>query len=161
MSAPEPTVVTFFRVDQSRRIRGVLVVGAGLITLGAIIMAFSFITRHTSDFRSVATTVGLACTIAGGLSAVIGMSRALREDTYLVVRTDGLVTQSAGKETLFRWGDIEKIRVGEDARTIVVLRTDGSSVVVADQPFAGTDATSLAGELDGMRRKASWNLLPG
>ena len=160
MSA-EPSVISFYRVDQSRRIRRVLSLGAGLITLGAIVMAASFLTRHTEDFRKVATTIGFACTIAGGLSAVIGMSRALREDAYLVVRTDGLVTQSGGEETLFRWADIERIRVGEDARTIVVERADGSVVTVSDRPFAGTETKALAGELDGMRRKAAWNLLPG
>jgi hypothetical protein len=158
---PEPSVISFYRVDQSRRIRRVLVVGAGLIVLGATVMAVSFLTRSSEDVRRMATTVGLACTVAGGLSAVIGMSRALREDTCLVVRTDGLMMQSEGRESLFRWADIERIRLGEDARTIVVVRADGSEITVADRPFAGTETKALAQELDGMRRKAAWNLLPG
>ena len=162
MSSTEaPSVISFYRVDQSRRIRRVLIVGAGLITVGAIVMALSFLTRNTDAVRQVATTLGLVCTVAGGLGAVVGMSRALREDTCLVVRTDGLMTQSAGQETLFRWADIERIRLGADAETIVVVRLDGTEITVADRPFAGTETKALAGELDTMRRKAAWNLLPG
>lgn len=161
MPSDAPAILAFYRADASRTIRRVLGVGAALVTTGALVMVVSFLTRVAPDWRMGAATLGVACVIAGGLTTVIGMQRALADDACVVVRSDGISLQLRGIETLVVWPDIAVVRAVAAPPQIVIERRAGDDVVIADRTFGGKDARALAATLDDARRKASFDLLRG
>lgn len=152
-------ILEWYRVDQTARIRRVLGAGAGILTFGALVTSVSFLADQRAFVRGAASVVGILCCIAGALTAVIGMYRALRDDAYLTVRADGILYHAATPpETFIAWADLVSVRFDE-ARGAVVFERREATEILAERPFAGTTLADLAKRLDDLRRKAAWNLL--
>jgi hypothetical protein len=136
--------------------RRVLVVGASLLSGGALVMMASFLVHAREWIRSATAGLGLVCTIAGAVQTAIGMPRILLEDAYLAIRSDGLQLRLSGVDSFVSWDDLERVR-HEPGAVVLVLR-EGEPVVIR-RVFAGITLEDLAKRLDDARRKAQFNLL--
>jgi hypothetical protein len=155
-----PEIVSFYRIDPWVRMRRALTFGSTVVTLGALVMAVSFLTHQSEHLRMVAAICGIGTVILGAASAVFGMQRVLRDDRCIVVRTDGLVSQVNGAETFMEWDSIASIRLEVDSGVIVVERRgEHAALRMQGGTFRGWTSATLAVELDGMRRKASFGML--
>src|SRR5258708_11166664 len=96
-------VLEWYRVDQSRRIRRVLVAGAVLLTLGGVVVGGAFLTRQRESTRNTAVMIGLLMTVVGAVQTVVGMWRALAVDAFVVARTDGVEVALDGASRVFAW----------------------------------------------------------
>jgi hypothetical protein len=140
--------------------RFALAFGSSAVTLGALVMAASFLTRQSEHVRMIAASCGIGTVILGAASAVFGMQRVLSDDRCIVVRTDGLVSQVNGSETFMAWDSIASIRLDPGVGAIVVERRgEYAELRMEGGTFRGWTSATLAAELDGMRRKASFGML--
>ena len=153
-----PHIVEWFRVDPWPRIRAVLVVGPPAVSLGGIVIAVSFLTRASMTMRVEAAAAGFVLVAGGALYGMLGMSRVLREDVYLALRTDGVALQEPRGETLVPWDDLEDARWDAARGSLVLSRAGGTEVAVARR-FAGIEGPALAARILSTRRKAAMNLL--
>jgi hypothetical protein len=155
---PEPAFLEWYRVDQGARVRRTLVVGAGAVTVGGLVMGAVFLFHLQESVRNAATLVGIGFIIAGALSTAVGMSRVLADDAYLAVSAAGVELHVGGPPVDLVWADLERIRFDAARGAIVFTRRDGEEVVTSAR-FAGEDPAALAARLDAMRRKADFGLL--
>jgi hypothetical protein len=155
-----PEIVSFYRVDPWMRMRRALTFGSTVVTLGALVMGLSFLTHQNEHVRMVAASGGIATVVLGAGAAVFGMQRVLADDRCIVVRTDGLVSQVNGAETFMAWDSIAAIRLEPGGGAIVVERRgEEAELRMVGSAFRGWTSATLAVELDGMRRKASFGML--
>jgi len=155
-----PEIVSFYRVDPWVRMRRALIFGSTVVTLGALVMGVSFVTHQSEHVRMIAASCGIGTVVVGAVSAVFGMQRVLSDDRCIVVRTDGLVSQVNGAETFMAWDSIASIRLEAGGGAIVVERRgDHAELRMQGGTFRGWTSATLAVELDGMRRKASFGML--
>jgi hypothetical protein len=155
---PRPRLIEWYRADQTRRIRRALVVGSGILTFGACVMALSFLTRQPEAARQTAAVFGLVTTVFGALTAIIGMARALSTDTYLAVSAEGVTLHVEKDETFMAWDDVERIHF-DAPREAVVFSLRAGGEVLSLTAFAGTDRKALASRLDGLRRRSDFHML--
>jgi len=155
-----PEIVSFYRIDPWVRMRRALTFGSTMVTLGALVMGVSFVTHQSEHVRMIAAMCGIGTVVLGAASAVFGMQRVLSDDRCIVVRTDGLVSQVNGAETFMEWDSIASIRLDATGGAIVVERRgEHAALRMAGGTFRGFTSATLAVELDGMRRKASFGML--
>jgi hypothetical protein len=155
---PPRVLIEWYRVDQTRRIRRALVAGAGILTLGACVMALSFVTHQSLAVRQAAAAFGFLSTVAGALTAVIGMARVLSTDSYLAVSAEGIILHLEEGETFLAWDSLERIRFDAAREAMVFALRDGGEVL-SRTAFAGAEKKSLAARLDTLRRRAGFDML--
>jgi hypothetical protein len=136
----------------------VLGIGAGVLTIGAAFAGFAVLCRASESMRNVGSVLGVILTVTGALFAVVGMQRALAEDAYIAVRTDGVLVHVGAISEHVAWDTIERIRFDAARGALVFVRRDGGEIVAAGK-FADTDQAELAARLDTLRRKAAHNIL--
>lgn len=161
MPAQAPTIVAWYRVDDSSKIRSVLLVGSLLLLAGAMATALAIWLRHWDHEPRLFLAVAGACTTAlGPLCAIVGLQKILRMDAYLVLRSDGFVRRYEPCPTEFvSWDHLE--RIVYDARTehILCLPRQGSGSAVISRSFSGVSLRDLAERMETVRRKATFGLL--
>jgi hypothetical protein len=157
--AAQPKVVSFYRADTWRVLGRSFLFSGVVMTLGALSVAASFVYRSPAELHETIFAVGIVLVIVGGLTTIVRFTRALRDETCVVARTDGIVVQADGRETFFAWGDLARVRFDEVARVLVLERTDGTTHHLEDRRYGDATAGELAKQLDDLRRKAGWNLL--
>jgi hypothetical protein len=153
-----PRIVTFYRADPWARMRRVLLAGPGALTLGGVVIAFSFLTHQPAGRRVDFAAAGFVLIAGGALYTLAGMQRILRDDLSLVLRTDGVVVQSSAGETFIAWDELIDAR-WEPSRSELVLERAGGEPVVLGRPFARIGGPELAATIVSTRRKAAMNLL--
>jgi hypothetical protein len=158
MVAGEPRIVEWYRVDPWPRMRRFVVAGPGLLTLGGLVVAVSFMTHQPSDVRLVATMVGFALVAGAAVVTTIGMSRILRDDEYLALRTDGVVIRAGDCDTLVRWNELAAAR-WDPARGELVLERDGADEVRTTCRFARVSGRELAERIARTKLRVAMNLL--
>jgi hypothetical protein len=156
--ADAPTVLEWYRVDNSRRIRRVLFGGTGVLTVGGLVVAVSFITRQSHDVRLAAAAIGFTCVFGGALFTMIAMHRTLRDEDSVTLRTDGVAVRAGGDETVVAWSDLERAKF-DAGRAVVVLERKGGDPVVIARKHAGIGLPALAVRIEDTRRKASFGML--
>jgi hypothetical protein len=154
---PEPRIVEWHRADPWPRMRRVLVIGPTILTLGGLVIAVSFLTRQPLDVRAIATSAGFVLVIAGAAFTLASMHRILRNEVSLVLRTDGVLVQSARSETMVLWDDLRDVRWDAGAASLVLERSTGDPVVVgvAHVRIGGPE---LAARVLQCKRKVALNL---
>jgi hypothetical protein len=157
MPRTEPRIVEWHRADPWPRIRRVLVIGPTILTLGGLVIAVSFLTRQPLDVRVVATSAGFALVIAGAAFTLLSMHHILRNEVSLVLRTDGVLVQSARSETLVLWDDLREARWDAEAASLVLERSGGEPIVVATV-HVRIGGAELAARVLQQKRKAAMNL---
>jgi hypothetical protein len=151
-------IVDWYRADPWPQMRRTLVVGPAALTVGALIVAVSFLTRQSQDLRACAAGAGLTLVAASAIFTVASMHRILRDDEYLAIRTDGVILQHASRETLVVWDALARARWDALRAELVLERALGDSVVVG-RVFARITGPVLAERIEHARRKAAMGLL--
>jgi hypothetical protein len=166
MTEPDPNVriVDWFRVDPWPRMRRVLIAGPALLTFGGLVVAVQFVTRAPPGLRALSAALGLALVASGAGFTLVSMYRILREDTYLAIRTDGVVYRSdegngeGEGQTRIAWDDLARARWDAAAGAIVLEPVAGDVLLVARR-FAGISGPALAERIERSRQRASMGLL--
>jgi hypothetical protein len=151
-------ILDWYRTDPWPRMRRVLVAGPGLLSLGGLVVAVSFAAREPPGVRSAAAVLGLVLVASGAGLTLAGMFRILRDDTYLAIRTDGVVFRAASRETLLVWSELARARWDGPRALLLLEREEGEPVVVARR-FAGIAGPELAGKIEQSRRRALMGML--
>lgn len=176
----ERTMLEWYRVDRTERIRHVLVRASSLVLLGSLMGAYAALgmrithgvpmrARLAGPFVDVLgaplgvpwpeRTLGvlaLLSVIVGAATAIRGLARELRDERWLALRTDALVVARDGKTVRIRWKHIDDVRV--DGTTIVVTLRSGRAIEIRER-FAGTTRTALGEKIAQARRRALHGLL--
>jgi hypothetical protein len=148
----KPVIVEWFRLDQSKRIRRVLVTGAATLTCGGVVVGGAFLTHQAEALQRVAACAGVALTVLGAAWTAFGMQRILAVDSYLALCKGGVLAKLDGRECFFAWDEIERVTF-DDARPAVLLELKGG-VFAFDQPLAGASPREAARRIDHARKKA-------
>lgn len=101
---------------------------------------------------------GIACIVAGGATAIIGLRGVLSEESYLALRTDGAYFRTARERSLVRWDEVEGVRWDPATRSVLFERHDGSAWI-RTEAFAGIEGKDLAKRAGEVRRKALFGLI--
>lgn len=158
MSTQPPRIVDWYRADPWPRMRRVLVTGPAVLALGGLVTAASFLARLPRDLRLDAMMAGLALVAGGALFTMVGMSRILRDDAYLALRTDGVALRIAGVDTLVRWDDLASVR-WDGPRGELVLEQVGGILIAVVPRFAEVTGAELAERVVRTQQKAAMGLL--
>jgi hypothetical protein len=153
-----PRIIEYYRADAWPAMRRVLVAGPVVLTLGALVIAFSFLTRPPHAVRLEAGAFGFVLIAAGALATAVGMQRILRDELFLALRSDGVVIQSPAGETLVGWDDLRAARWEADRAALVLERRAGDPIVLS-RPFSRIAGRALAERILAVKRKAAMNLL--
>jgi hypothetical protein len=158
MHSGAPRILAFYRADPWARMRRVLFVGPSALTLGGLVIAVSFLTHQPSAVRVDSAAAGFVLIAGGAIYTMAGMQRILRDDLSLVLRTDGVVVQSAAAETLIAWDELTGARWDSSRAELVLERARGEPLVLA-RPFARIAGPELAANIASTKRKVAMNLL--
>ncbi len=150
----KPVIVEWYRVDQSKRIRRVLVAGAAILTGGGVVVGGAFLTHQGEDLQRVAACIGVLLTVAGAAFTAFAMQRILAVDTYLALCKTGVLAKLGGREVYFTWEEIVGVAWDETRRAIVLQLGDDKSFAF-DAPLAGMPPKLLARKVDHARKKAT------
>jgi hypothetical protein len=162
MAGDAVRIVEWYRLDQGRRMRRILIAGPGLLTLGGLLIALSFTSRHGADLRVAAVLGGLGLVASGAVLTVASMYWTLRQDAYIALRTDGLTlhggSASAPEETFIPWDALAQASWDSTRAEVRLEQVDGRVVVVA-LSYAGISLSALAQRIEQTRRRAAMGLL--
>lgn len=154
-----PRIVEYYRADAWPAMRRVLVAGPAVLTLGGLVIAFSFLTHQSHAVRLEAGAFGFVLIAAGALTTTIGMQRILRDELFVALRSDGIAIQSSAGETLVGWDDLREARWHADRAELVLEREAGAPIVLS-RPFSRIAGGALAQRILAVKRKVAMNLLP-
>jgi hypothetical protein len=129
-----------------------------MLTAGGLIVFLSLVTRQPLDVRVAAAVAGFALIAGGALVTMLGMHRILRDDVCLALRTDGVVLQSSGRESLVVWDELDGVR-WDEARHELILEREGAPPLTIERSFARIDGPALVQRIEATKRKAAMNLL--
>lgn len=116
------------------------------------------IVSRTSTWELALGAFGLLCIASGAATAIVGLRRALAEESYLALRTDGAYFRRGDERALILWEEVEEVRWVPDAGALWFVRHDGPPWIRAER-FAGIDGPELAKRASEVRRKALFGLL--
>jgi hypothetical protein len=158
MSRELPRILDWYRADPWPRMRRVLFTGPLVLAVGGLVTGASFLGRVPVGLRGDATLVGVVLVAGGALFTIVGMSRILREDDSLALRTDGVALRAAGVDTLVPWDDLATVSWNAARGELLLERRDGVTLTVGWR-FAGIAGGALAERILSTRRKAAMSLL--
>jgi hypothetical protein len=151
-------ILSFYRADTSAHVRRILIFAPGLMTLGGMVIAVSFLTHQPERVRVASAAMGFALVAGTGIMTAVVLQRILRDDGYLAIRTDGIVVQAAAIETLVPWAELAEARWDEAGHALILARAAGQPLVVG-WSFARISGPELVARIEQDRRKAAMGLL--
>lgn len=147
-----------YRVDTTSRAWPILVPGAIMTTIGAVLICTSFVARGVLMHREEITYLGVACMAFGPLLATLGMRHLLtHDDEYLAVLERGMLVHVSDAEDFVPWADLTHV-TWDAARGAILFERRGADALVVMRTFKLT-GDALAARIDELRRKASFNLI--
>jgi hypothetical protein len=155
--ADRVVIVDWYRADDSKRMRRVLVTGATCLLSGALVIAVSFLTRQPEQIREYAAGIGIVLVAGSAAFTAARMQAILREDVSVVLRSDGVGVQAGPNETFVPWADVDDVRWDEARGALVIERHGAHAVVVAWRP-ARISGPALATRLGHEKRRAAMGL---
>jgi len=160
VAPPEPRILEWFRADPWPGMRRVLLAGPAVLTLGGLVIAVSFLSTVSREVRIDTSALGFALIGGGALATMYGMGRILRDDSYVALRTDGVLVRVAGRDTLVAWGTLTVAR-WDAARSEVVLEQDDldAPTISVRGGFARATGAEVADRIELTRRRAAMNML--
>ena len=133
-----------------------LLTASAILAVGAVLLAFGM-TAAPGRLRVLLVTLGGVATAAGPILAVSYLYRALVDDAYLVLRTDGLVLSQCRQLTFLPWDELVAARALSQTQ-LSLCRKDASALVLTGA--YGRDAGVLAQRINHLRCKALLQLPP-
>lgn len=154
-----PGVVQWYRPTPHRRLLRQWAVGATLVTIGVFTVGLSLsnLFELATAARVVLALVGMAATIAGPTLTTVGSVRIMSEETYLLLRTDGVELTTDEERWFVPWSEVDEVR-WDATQSAVVLARGGEERQVSGV-FQGIDGPTLASEMTLVRRRALMGLL--
>jgi hypothetical protein len=136
-----------------------LVIGSALVTMAPAIFVTCFLLARTTPWlMNVGVAGGAICVLAGPIVAISGLARGFGDDVFLSARTDGVTFDRNGKAQGLTWEEVEGVAFEAPASLVFRLR-EGEPLVISER-WDGVATEDLANQLEDIRRKASFNLLP-
>jgi hypothetical protein len=154
-----PRIIEWYRADPWPRMRRVLITGPAALTAGGLIVFLSLITHQSVEVRIAAAVAGFALVGGGALLTMVGMHRILRDEVCLAIRTDGVMVQTSGKESLVGWDELDGVRWDKERGELVLERGRSAPQITVDRKFARIDGPTLVQRIEATKRKAALNLL--
>lgn len=170
-----------YRVDVSRALSRVLGLAAALVLVGsmatgaALVLArlegvpiavgpradLALASQHRPSLSPSASPLGLGAlglffVLGGAGTAIVGLRRVLREERYLLLRSDGALFVQGRRRRLVRWQDVQDVR--HEGRELVFHCHDGR-VLSIEERYGGVSLPELARRVASLRRKALFGLL--
>lgn len=176
-------IVEWYRLDASRRIVLTLALGASIMLLGACVSAVGLVQSrgalpHPALMGHRAALVGaelegqhdtvleistglfaLGCLLTGAFTAILGLRRALLEESYLALRHDGALFVQGEIERFVAWDDLEDVRWDAPTNALLFVGHDGEAVPLVAR-FNDVTNEELAKRVRALRRRAVHGLLP-
>ena len=152
-------MIEWYRADPWPRMRRVLLTGPALLTAGGLIVFLSLITHQSVHVRIAAAVAGFAFIGGGALLTMVGMHRILRDEVCVAIRTDGVMVQSSGEESLVGWDELEGARWDPARGELVLERSGGAPPITVERTFARIDGPALVQRIETTKRRAALNLL--
>ncbi len=103
--------------------------------------------------------LGLLLVVSGPGVAIWGLRRSWKDDAFLLLRVDALIHRENGETLQVPWDDVERVE-WSDAPPGVRLKMRSGAPILIPEAFAGVSGPALAQQLEDIRRKASFGLLP-
>lgn len=151
---PVAPIVEWYRIDASRRLAVFLTIGAIGMSSGMLAVAALVVGEGP---RSLALgLLGIALVVGGGVTAIAGTMRAMWEESYLALRTDGALFVRGERRRYARWDDVDEIRHDPARRALVIVRA--GSEWILEERFAGATHREIAERASAVRRKARMGL---
>lgn len=151
-------------MDASGQLVRVLLPAALVMAAGSVVTGVGFgnatleVLMSTWYWRVPATVGGLGLVIAAGLRAIWGLRRLLSEDSYIALRTDGLVVvDPGGGTTQVAWDDLAECRLDEGGDALRLELRDGE-VMRVHARFSGIEPAALARRVEHLRRRTAFGL---
>jgi hypothetical protein len=151
-------IIDWYRADDSRRMRRVLVTGATCLTMGGLVIAVSFLTHQPERIREYAAAIGIVLVAGSAAFTAVRMQAILREDVSVVLRTDGVAVQAGPSETIVPWADLDGAR-WDEARGALILERRGAEAVVVSWRPARISGPALAARIERDKQRAAMGLL--
>jgi hypothetical protein len=151
-------ILDWYRTDAGPRMRRILIAGPAFLSLGGLVVAVSFAAREPPAVRSLSAVVGLAMVAGSVTFTLASMSRILREDAYLAIRTDAVVFKTRAGERIVAWDDLVGVRWEAARGELWLERAAGDPMVVAAR-FARVTGAELAERIERARRRAAMGML--
>ncbi len=178
----DPPIVEWYRLDASRRIFVTLTLGASIMLVGSIVSAAGLFGSRGSlphpismghrramigeepigdsnpTLELATGLIALACLLGGGATAIVGLKRALSEESYLALRHDGALFVKDETERFVAWDDLEDVRWDAPTNALLFIGHDGVAVPLVAR-FADVTNEDLAQRVRSVRRRAVHGLL--
>ena len=151
-------IVDWFRADNSKRMRRVLVTGAASMLSGGLVIAISFLTRQPEHIRQLSAAFGIVMVASSAAYTSFGMRGILKEDSSISLRTDGVAFQVGSSETLVLWPDVSNAKWDDARQSLVIERLGAEPLVVPWRP-ARISGPDLAARIERDKQRASMGLL--
>ncbi len=103
--------------------------------------------------------LGLLLVISGPGVSIWGLRRSWKDDSFLLLRVDALIHRENGETLEVPWDEVERVE-WSDAPAGVRLKMRSGAPILIPKAFAGVSGPALAKQLEDIRRKASFGLLP-
>jgi hypothetical protein len=146
-------LLEWFRVDRARGVGWLLVTGATLVFVGALLVGGGVLTHTPSDTLRHLTLLGAAMLVFGLVTAFGGMTVLLAQDEYLAVRADGVLVHRAGGDVVLPWAEVLAVRY--DAVAAALVFDAKEEPYVLKERYSGASGAELAAHLEELRRKAT------
>lgn len=160
MTAGRPLIIEWYRPDPRRQLTRVCVPAAVAVSLGIMCVAAALNMGTLEPWlRAVLGAIGAGCSVGGPIYAVVGLRRALDDDRYLALRSDGLQVNGRDGSTVVPWAALNNATWDAQAHALR-LEIEDADPWLFPQRFAGIRGDALAERICAVQRKALMNLLP-
>lgn len=148
--------IEWFRPLAVRRLAAVWLVAGVTVALASLLIGLA-----AHRLIDVSEWVRLALVIAGAVGVigaplyyVVAMFRALSEEVYLLLRSDGLLYQSRRGRTFIAWQQLVQVEIDEASGHLVLHTEDDAAPLVLAERFLGIDPPALVRRIKETQRRA-------
>jgi hypothetical protein len=162
---PSPTrMVEWYRPDQGRRVLRIWALGVAMVASGALcaiiaLRGLGSLGQVVPVARGALAIVGALCVLGGPLLCIVRLLRAMREDDYVALQSNGIVIARGGEVELLSWSELDTIEhLSEPSEALLLKRRDGELHELGEA-FAGIDLALLGRRISHLRSKVLMDLL--
>ena len=152
-------ILEWYRLDESRRILGMLALGTLLLLLGSLIFAWGISGLGLAlGTRLTVTVAGVLVTASGPICSLTLLTRLMKREAYLILYSQGYADRTTTAELWVPWDSLEAIAYHKERASIMLSNRNGEQSFMRAR-FSGVSLEVLARRLEEVRRKAVWNVL--
>ena len=150
-------VVEWFRLERSRELTRILLIGAPLVLIGDVCAGIALsLDWLGTGWQTVILVLGIIATAAGPGYVIWKLRHLWDEDHFIALGTRGLRYEGPHDAWFVTWDEVSEVRMTDDGEVWLDLNDERTKAITG--PFAGTTAAELAAKLKTVRRKALFGL---